>query len=41
MREGRLFNTAYLFTPGGEVHTQDKLQIQCSVTHICRMHAGP
>lgn len=25
MREGRLFNTAYLFTPGGEVHTQDKI----------------
>lgn len=25
MREGRLFNTAYLFTPGGEVHTQDKV----------------
>ncbi|MFH2139570.1 MAG: carbon-nitrogen hydrolase family protein [Pseudomonadota bacterium] len=25
MREGRLLNTAYLFTPGGEVHTQDKI----------------
>ncbi len=25
MREGRLLNTAYLFTPSGEVHTQDKL----------------
>jgi len=25
MREGRLFNAAYLFTPGGEVHTQDKV----------------
>ncbi len=25
MRKGRLLNTAYLFTPSGEVHTQDKL----------------
>jgi len=25
MREGRLLNSAYLFTPGGEVHTQDKI----------------
>lgn len=25
MREGRLLNTAYLFTPNGEVHTQDKI----------------
>ncbi|MFA5371277.1 MAG: carbon-nitrogen hydrolase family protein [Sideroxydans sp.] len=25
MREGRLFNSAYLFTPAGEVHTQDKI----------------
>jgi len=25
MRDDRLFNTAYLFTPNGEVHTQDKI----------------
>lgn len=25
VREGKLFNTAYLFTPGGEVYTQDKI----------------
>ncbi|ABW67132.1 bifunctional GNAT family N-acetyltransferase/carbon-nitrogen hydrolase family protein [Desulfosudis oleivorans] len=26
-RDGRLYNTAHLFTPGGQVHTQDKLHI--------------
>jgi predicted amidohydrolase len=25
IREGRLLNTAFLFTPGGEIHTQDKI----------------
>lgn len=25
LREGKLLNTAYLFTPSGEVHTQDKI----------------
>ncbi|MCF8152326.1 MAG: carbon-nitrogen hydrolase family protein [Sulfuritalea sp.] len=25
LRDGKLFNTAYLFTPAGEIHTQDKI----------------
>lgn len=25
LREGKLYNTAYLFTPAGEIHTQDKI----------------
>lgn len=25
LRDGKLYNTAYLFTPSGEVHTQDKI----------------
>lgn len=25
LREGKLFNTAFLFTPSGEIHTQDKI----------------
>lgn len=27
LRDGKLFNVAYLFTPSGQVHTQDKLHI--------------
>jgi len=27
LREGKLYNTAHLFTPSGQVHTQDKLHI--------------
>jgi predicted amidohydrolase/GNAT superfamily N-acetyltransferase len=40
LREGKLYNTAYLFTPSGFVHTQDKLHITPSERNESNIEPG-
>ena len=40
MREGLLYNTAYLFTPTGKVYTQDKLHITSVEREECNIEPG-
>lgn len=40
LRDGRLFNVAHLFTPSGNVYTQDKLHITPTERQLWRFHPG-
>ena len=41
LRDGLLYNTAYLFTPTGKVYTQDKLHITPAEREECEIEPGP
>jgi predicted amidohydrolase len=39
-RDGKVYNTAHLFTPSGQVHTQDKLHITPAERNECGIEPG-